>query len=548
MNGFLGREWVILQDQIHPPEDLVDRFGPFIAQILANRNTDGRVFDLALKNIPHYRHIPNIEEAASVILDAVKKGRRIIIYGDYDVDGITGTALLYHFLKSVGAKVLCSLPTRKTGYGLNKNIIRDFERYADLIITVDNGTTAVEEINGCRKPVVVLDHHNIGDKLPKAILVNPKLDTNTPNYIKEISSVGLAFYVALLLNKELPINFDIRNYLHLVAVGTLADIMPLNMLNRVLVAKGIEVLNHIRNADTPFQGMKLLLNHVKNHNEEISSKDVVFSIVPRLNTPGRIENPITSLRLLLESNETKARQILEEIEDLNDKRRELVDKEYVNVLKIAELKKNESLISVFINDPSKVGILGIIAGRLSNEFEKPSIVFCVGNDVAVGSARSVKGVDLYSGLKELSDMFIKWGGHTGAAGLTIPKENLERFEIRAREVFSKLYKKPQLLIDMRLETKKINQDILNQIKSLEPFGEGFPEPVFLSEHLNLSKDERSNIRKVIFKGDGNLTFVSWDTRLNSKLVQLSRYSGRVVYSIDLRYRHSLKIIDMEKWL
>ncbi len=544
MMGLSGREWVVLQGRIHPSTYLVERYGPVVAQIIANRNADEWVFDTFLRNIVHYRHIPNIEDAVERILFAVKKGERILIYGDYDVDGITGTTLLYHFLKSVSARVYPLLPTRETGYGLNMGLIRRLERYADLLITVDNGTTALEEINGSRVPVVVVDHHNPLDALPRAIIVNPKLGDDAPQDLKEVASVALAFYITLLLAKELDPPFDVREYLYLVGIGTLADVMPLNPLNRILVANGLRLLNYIHKKDSRFYGIKALLNYIKPNGGDITSKDVIYSIVPRLNAPGRIKKPSLAMKLLLAKDEETARRLLSAVEEINNKRKEITEQAYMSALRDAEKKREKSFVSVVLDGFEKVGILGILAGRLSSHLGKPTAVLSVKGDVAVASARGVEGLNLYEGLKELSYMFDRWGGHTSAVGFTIKRSRIGEFESKAQEVFSRMeIKKPQLLIDMELPLSRVNESLLARVKSLEPFGEGFPEPVFLSEPLFL--DVECDRRKVVLRDAKGYYFVSWDVSLIKELSGRRHYTGRVVYSLDLRHKNTFNLIDLE---
>ena len=545
MRGLSDREWVILHERIKPPQQLVEKYGHVIAQLMVNRDADESVFDTFLSKLIHYRHIPNIEDAVERIASAVKRGERILIYGDYDVDGITGSVLLYDFLKNVGAKVYAVLPTRDSGYGLNMGMMKKFERYADLLITVDNGTTAVYEINQSNIPVIVVDHHNPMDVLPNATLINPKLGDSTPKDLKEVSSVALAFYLVILLNKEFNVSFDIREYLYLVGVGTLADAMPINPLNRILVANGLRMLNFIKSNKTRFYGMKVLLDYIKPYDSTITSKEVVFSIAPRLNAPGRVHKATLSMKLLLAKDEEQAKRLLEKVEYLNNIRREMTEKVYVEIVEEVKKKRDGSFISVALDGFEKVGILGILAGRIANNFGKPTAVFSVKGNLAVASARGVEGLDLYEGLKRISYMFERWGGHTSAVGLTIKEDRLKEFEEKAQEIFSTMdIKKPQLLIDMELHTSRVDDYLVEGIRKLEPFGEGFPEPVFASEPLLLDI-YCNHSKKLELKTPKGLTFVSWDPNLNRKLLGRRHYTGRVAYSIDSKYKKVLTLVDLE---
>ena len=274
MRGLSGKEWVLLSEVVKPNEDLVRAFGPLKAQILANRNAVVQSLDSKLKNLAPPFDIPNIQEAVEIIKTFVLQGKSIALFGDYDVDGITGTAILYDLLKKAGAKVLPVLPTRRRGYGLTPDLIYKLKGYADLLITIDNGTTAVEELSLAKMPTIVLDHHNPGDRLPPALIVNPKLSSPKVSELKEISSSGLAFYVAALLRKELELEVDVRDYLHLACLGTVADVMPMNSINRIIVSNGMKLLNYILKGGFEAPGIRLLME--KSGIREVTSKDIAF--------------------------------------------------------------------------------------------------------------------------------------------------------------------------------------------------------------------------------------------------------------------------------
>lgn len=299
MKGISGKEWILLSDLIKPDHGLLKRVGYLKAQILANRNMEEGALEGKLKKLIPPFEIPNIERATELIAEHVRSGKRIVLFGDYDVDGITGTAILYDLLKKAGARVLPLLPSRKRGYGLTKELVSKLGRYADLLVTVDNGTTAVEELGVSEMPVVVLDHHNPDERLPSALIVNPKLKENGYKELSEISSSGLAFYLALLLRKELDLDLDVREYLHFACMGTVADAMPMNFLNRIIVSNGIRLLNHILNGGYHAPGIRLLMEK-SGIRDDVTSRDIAFSLAPRLNAPGRVAKPHVAIKLLLE--------------------------------------------------------------------------------------------------------------------------------------------------------------------------------------------------------------------------------------------------------
>ena len=541
MRGLSGKEWVLLSEVVKPNEDLVRAFGPLKAQILANRNAVVQSLDSKLKNLAPPFDIPNIQEAVEIIKTFVLQGKSIALFGDYDVDGITGTAILYDLLKKAGAKVLPVLPTRRRGYGLTPDLIYILKGYADLLITIDNGTTAVEELSLAKMPTIVLDHHNPGDRLPPALIVNPKLSSPKVSELKEISSSGLAFYVAALLRKELELEVDVREYLHLACLGTVADVMPMNSINRIIVSNGMKLLNYILKGGFEAPGIRLLME--KSGIREVTSKDIAFSLAPRLNAPGRVSTPYPSLKILLEKKEEKAKLLAEKIERFNQERRQLSQWAFEVSLEQAEHQKEHSLIIVKLEERAG-GVAGIVAGRLANFFSKPVIVLSVGKEYSTASVRGVEGMDIYTPLKKLSHFFIKWGGHSSAAGFTIRTDQIQDFEKEAKAVFVEVpISEGKLYVDMELPLEKVGQEIYRSLAELEPFGEGFPEPYFLSEPLNLNiLSDRDRMRLKA----GDFYFLSWDTALNNKLLTMENKPRRVVYQLDRRRSKTLLLVDVEE--
>jgi len=526
MKGVSGKRWVLLSEQTEPPPQLVERFGHIIAQLLTNRNFTKQadlIFNVKLKNLIPYDSIPNIEYAAERIKRAIKKGERIVIYGDYDVDGITSTAILYDFLRRSGAKIVPVLPSRNMGYGLNKKITDLISKYADLLITVDNGTSAVEEINSMDIDVIVIDHHNPQDILPDAIIVNPKLDENVPKELKELSSSALSFYIIASLRNELDVEIDIRSYIDLVALGTVADVMPLNYLNRIFVVKGVEFFNRILEGYEGKAGIRALLR-VSNLGK-VSFRDVGFRLAPRLNSAGRIGDPRLSLQLLLEEREERALYYARKLEMLNIYRRRLSDSILKEACTMTEGEEN------FICVGSKnwhPGVLGIVAGRLTSLFAKPSGVFTFRGNRAIGSLRSVEGVDIYSVVSEIEHMFLKWGGHSGAVGVTLP---VERFDEFREYVDGKLRDKEKVLgvleIDMRLDPHLLTGKHGDMIKCLQPFGEGNAVPTFM---MSLEDKNVERISKSRFKiSPGDIEMRCFDDKVMEAVEEGAKY---IVYTYD----------------
>lgn len=543
MKGLSGREWILLSRVLKPHEDDIAKLGYIKAQLLANRGVNYEALDKRLKNLIPPFGIPNIQSAVELIRDHILKGKRIVIFGDYDVDGITGTAILFDILKQAGAKVLPILPSRKKGYGLTKDLVFKLNRYGDLLITIDNGTTAVEELSLATIPTIVFDHHNPGQNLPPSLIVNPKLDQSLPEDLKEISSAGLVFYVASLLKKVLSLDIDVRYYLHLACLGTLADVMPMNHTNRIIVSKGMHLLNYILWGGLPAPGIRELMEKV-GIKEEITTRDITFSLVPRLNAPGRIAKPNLALKLLLEKEEKRAKLLVEKIEELNRLRKDLSQMALYNALDQAKNQLDHSIIVVKLEEWAG-GVAGIVAGRLSSLFSKPAVVISVGKEYSTASIRGVEGMDIYTPLKKLSSLFIKWGGHSSAAGFTIKTEKIQEFEKLAKVLFQEVPSTDKrLYIDMEIPLKEIHEEVGKALKELEPFGEGFPEPSFLSEPLELSivnyRDGRLHLKA------GDFHIFSWDISINNRLLKEEKKLRRIVYHINRKRRNVLSLVDVEE--
>ncbi|MDW8294516.1 MAG: single-stranded-DNA-specific exonuclease RecJ [Aquificaceae bacterium] len=541
MRGISGKEWLLLSEVIKPDEELVRKVGYLKAQFLANRNMDETVLENKLKNLLPPFEIPNITTASEIIAEYVRKGKRIVLFGDYDVDGITGTAMLYHLLKQAGAKVLPLLPSRKRGYGLTKELALRLSRYADLLITVDNGTSAVEELNLMSIPTIVLDHHNPGEDLPSVLIVNPKLGRGEVREFRELSSSGLAFYLSVLLRRELELDLDVRDYLHLACLGTVADVVPMNLLNRIIVSNGIKLLNHILKGSLPLPGMRLLMER-SGIKEEVSSRDIAFSLAPRLNAPGRVAKPYVSFKLILEKDEKRAQELVDKIDRLNQYRKHLSQSAFEEALKQAQAQKEERVIVIRLEEWAG-GVAGIVAGRLSKAFNKPAVVLSVGREYASASVRGTEGVDVYTSLKVLSHLFVKWGGHSSAAGFTIRSEQVPLFERLVKEVFSEEWReRGKVYIDMSLPFSSINQNLYNLLRELEPYGEGFPEPLFLSEPVDLVPVKREEEKLTLRVGDFFL--LVWDNLL-TRGMEFPVRKRRVVYQIDRRRAKTLLLVDLE---
>jgi len=446
----------------------------------------------------------DMDVAVSRIQKAIRNNEKILVYGDYDVDGTTAVTLVYSFLKKIGANLDFYIPNRYSeGYGISIQSI-DFaaENNFKLIIALDCGIKAIQKIDYAKEKnieFIIGDHHRPGDHLPDAVAVlDPKRD-DCQYPFKELSGCGVGFKLiqAIAQTKQLPFS-KLEEYLDLVAISIAADIVPLTGENRVLAFFGLNRLNK-----NPRKGVEAILKYTSvrksrprnlNRAQEVFDKplgisDLVFQVGPRINAAGRIESGKDSVRLLLSKTQEEADVIADQINELNTERRNLDSKtteEALEILKNDPEQKNKRSNIVYKPDWSK-GVIGIVASRLIEKYYKPSIVFTKSNGLLTASCRSVHGFDIYDAVESCSEYLEHFGGHTYAAGLSIKPENLEAFsncfEKYVVENITEASLVPQIKIDLELNLSEINQKYYRILKQLAPFGPGNMVPVFKSSEL-----------------------------------------------------------------
>lgn len=501
-----NKNWIIYPKA---PESFLNKkkeFSPLFAQILYNRGLKNEK-DIELFLRPDYErdlHSPflfnDMEKAVNRILKAIEKDEKILIWGDYDVDGITATIILWETLKILGAQQLeYYIPKKeKEGYGLSLPVLKEkIKKGISLIITCDCGISAEKEIQWAQKmkvDVIITDHHNPPQKLPPAYaLLNPKVK-NCGYPFQELAGSGVAFklsegliYKKLGKNNHKGINF-LKWLLDLVALGTLADVVPLVGENRVLTKYGFLVLSK-----TKRPGLDLLFKIASVDKENLTSSDIVFRVVPRLNAAGRLAHADIALKLLLESDPSLAVIYAFELEKLNEKRQRLENKILKEARSKIKIEKDQKIIIVE-GERWPVGVLGIIAGRLKDEFGLPVIVFNKENGVHVGSARSIEEFDITEALSNLGQILINFGGHKKAAGLSLPEELFESFYENfhkiAKEKLSEKEILPTLHIDSECSFSDISSLFIKEIRQLEPFGLLNPRPIFLTKNV-IIKDKKT---------------------------------------------------------
>ncbi len=450
----------------------------------------------------------DMDKAVSRIKKAIDNNEKILIYGDYDVDGTTAVALIYTYLKNFcnKKKIAFYIPDRyEEGYGISyKGIDYAADNGFQLVIVLDCGIKAVERIeyaNSRNVDFIICDHHRPGDKIPDAVAVldSKRIDCQYP--YKELSGCGVGFKLVTALAKSMgrPIE-ETYELLDLVAISIAADIVPITGENRVLAYYGLRLLN-----SNPRPGIEAVLQHANIHrrNElssedmeencvlerELTISDLVFLIGPRINAAGRIEKASDSVRLLLANNKEHANKLADSINDLNAKRREFDNKITEEALKMIEsdetLKNAKS--TVIFNENWHKGVIGIVASRLTDTYYRPTIVLTRSNNLITGSARSIKNFDIYDAIDDCSDLLEHFGGHKYAAGLSLKPENLqafsERFEKYVSEHINDEELVPELNVDIKIDFRDINPKFVRILKQFAPFGPGNPSPVFLTTNV-----------------------------------------------------------------
>ncbi len=467
-----------------------------LACILWNRGLRS-LEEVAVFLSPNLRHlkplssVENLEPAAKFIADALKKDVKIAIWGDYDVDGITATSILMDFFRKKGFSPIYHIPNRLThGYGLNIDGLKELvAQGVKCLITVDCGITNIDEVKWLREQdvdVIITDHHMALDTLPPAnYIINPKLNSTA---YKNIAGVGVSFLLAAALNRELPHKIDIRQYLDLVAIGTIADVVPMDIDNRILVKNGLLLLSESRRpglvALKEVSGLKV--------GSRIGTEEIAFILAPRINAAGRMGDGHEGVELLLSSDIDGARKLAKRLEQYNKERKREEDRIFKRAVELARDKLNKPGLVLFGEDWHE-GVIGIVASKICEKYYRPTFLLTGNNGYLKGSGRSIPEINLYSLIKRCAKSLEKYGGHPQAGGISLKKANLEQFEemfIKSIEDVTDKLPIPTLSIEASLSFKDIDYTLLKELEMLEPFGPGNPEPVFMAENLLVTKQKR----------------------------------------------------------
>ena len=465
-----------------------------LAEILVDRGITKENADVFLNPTRHDFHnpyeMPDMEKAVNRIIYSIENKEKVLVYGDYDVDGITSTTILKQFLNERGLDVGTYIPNRlEEGYGLNCDAIEKISKdNYKLIITVDCGITSIEEVNLAKQSgveVIITDHHEPGENLPDAIAVVDCKRKDNKYTFKELAGVGVTFKliqaicIALNLKEE-----EYLKYLDIVAIGTISDIVPLVDENRVITSLGLKLVRCTKNI-----GLQAILNETGY--SKIDSTAIAFGVAPRINACGRMGLEKKALDLLLEKNKDKAIILAKEINSYNNQR-QLEEKkifEEANAkIKINKLENEDAIVLGGKN--WHIGVIGIVSSKITENYYKPSILISFKDDeeIGKGSGRSIEGLDLHLSLTKCKELLNSFGGHSMAVGLSVSKNNFEEF----KELFLKIVKEsdvsekvPIIQIESIINFDEINMEIVKSISLLEPFGEANKMPIFAFKNLKI---------------------------------------------------------------
>ena len=489
--------WIYRENQIsHNIEPNIDRD---ILNLLYNRNIKDseeihNFLNTSLDNIHSPLLLKDVGRAVERVLKAKENGEDIWIYGDYDVDGITSTSLCYLALSELGISPKYYIPLRDEGYGLNKEAMDYIKSQGGkVIITVDCGISAHPEIeyaNSLGLDIIVTDHHEINNGNPPAYaVINPKREDNEFPY-KYLAGVGTSFMLIYALFDKLGKKEDLYKYLDIVAIGTVADIVPLLEENRIFTKFGMEQLNR-----SHWLGISMLIKKIFEdyQTRKFSTYDIGFIIAPIFNAAGRLEDAKRAVELFIEKDHRVCTEIINELLNNNSERKEIQETILERaIFKIENEKLFENSVLVVAEEGFHHGVIGIVASKILDRYYKPTIIMEIKPEegIATASCRSIEGFNMIEALNSMKELFVKYGGHAGAAGFSIKIENIDEFSRRINEYAKKNIPESSLIkpvkLDITIPAYKISYDFIDKISLLEPFGFGNPSPLFALNNCEIS--------------------------------------------------------------
>ncbi len=474
-----------------------------VAKILVNRGITGiehaeRFLRSSFEDLHEPFLLPDMEKAVRRIIHAIRSDETIFVYGDYDADGITATSLLVRFFQDIGKKAEYHIPRRlEEGYGITIGALEKIKAAgASLVVTVDCGISSVTELRVARAmglDVIITDHHEPPETIPEALaVVNPRLP-GCEYPFKGLAGVGIALKLVQAINAGLAgkdkagpgLDVSLLKYLDIVALGTVADVVPLRGENRILVKHGLKVLKESGRA-----GIQKLKEVALVREDNLSVGTIGYQMAPRLNASGRLGEAGAGVRLLLTDDPEEATEIAHDLEAMNRERQEIEEKILDDARSMIVCAPDYNYCSIVLHSSEwHQGVIGIVASRLVEEFYRPTILVSMAGETGKGSARGIPGYNLYQGLERCRDLLEAFGGHKFAAGLSLKKENFGRFKEKFEEAVKNTLTPedfvPWLRIDSEVRLKDLDWKVYSEIKSVSPFGPANPEPVFESGPLQV---------------------------------------------------------------
>jgi len=566
--SYMKTSWILQKENQKLSEKISKslNISPFTAQLLINRgiNTteEAHLFlNSSLFDLPSPFLMNGMEKAVERIIKAIENMEMIGIYGDYDVDGVTSTALLYNFLKELGSRVTYYNPDRFTeGYGVNIEAIKKLDAQGvKLIISGDCGITAVEQVEQAKElgiDFIITDHHKPPEIIPKAVAVlNPQLSNcNYPG--KEITGVGVIFNLALALRRTLrETGFfegkepNLATYLDLVALGTVADCGSITNVNRILVKEGLKRMTAPKR-----QGL-IALKEASNIKVDVSSFDIGFRLGPRINASGRLNTAKEAVELFISNDPQSAKELAAGLNKENINRQGIeaeILKQAISMIDSEPFFKESSSIVIASKNWNQ-GVIGIVASRITDKFLKPTFLIAIDDSgMGKGSGRSLDGINIYSALSKCADLLEEFGGHELAAGLSVKEQNIEEFKFKFNEALEGNKEKyiRKIEVDGLLEANNISKELISEFTHLAPYGIGNPVPVFLSKSLEVVDQRIFKEKHMSLKlKNGTKTYDAvW---FNSKLKLEPKNKIDIVFTPEINTWNGsnnirLRIIDADK--
>ncbi len=511
----MNKKWNINENDLNKINNIKSKFhlSDLVCKVLSQKNLTDDEIEVYLNPTRNDFYdpflLPDMEKAVERIIKAIDNKEKIIIFGDYDADGITSTTILKRFFKDRNVEISEYIPNRlDEGYGLNIKAIESIAKDGyKLIITVDCGITAIEEVKIAKKlgvDVIITDHHETLDALPNAVAVVDAKRKDNMYPFNQLAGCGVAFKLTQALCQKMKLNEnESLKYLDVACVGTISDIVPLVDENRVIAKLGLKLIRVTKN-----EGLKALFK-IANY-KKINSTTISFGISPRINACGRMGHQEEALKLFLTEDPIEARNLAQSIERYNKERQEIEKKIYDEAFELIK-KDDDNKCIVLGKEGWHHGVIGIVSSKITDKFYKPSVLLSYEGDEAKGSGRSIPGFDLHEAVSKCSKYLTNFGGHSMAIGLTLKKENFEKFKEEFEKYASeKIKDKPMPVIDIDeiITSKDLSIDEVKELNVLEPFGEGNLEPNIMYKNLKIqairSLSEGKHLR-LNLKDENNVT-------------------------------------------